>query len=74
MIEITLVKFKFAIFIFFRNGDKLVEINGVDLQNVTPEMLARMLSEGSPKLVSSCASQRQFCMKVLNEALFVVFF
>ncbi|KAM4592839.1 uncharacterized protein PAE49_003815 isoform 2-T2 [Odontesthes bonariensis] len=34
---------------FFR-GDKLMEINGVDLQDLTPEELAQMLSKGNPML------------------------
>ncbi|CAG5858380.1 unnamed protein product [Menidia menidia] len=34
----------------FSRGDKLMEINGVDLQVVTPEELAKMISEGNPML------------------------
>lgn len=30
-----------------------MRINNIDLQNVTPEEVANILAEGSPKLVSS---------------------
>lgn len=43
---------------FLRKGDKLMQINGADLQDLTPEELAQMLAEGSPMLVSSRASQQ----------------
>ncbi|XP_010730145.3 uncharacterized protein il1fma [Larimichthys crocea] len=33
-----------------RKGDKLMQINGADLQDLTPEELAQMLAEGSPML------------------------
>lgn len=35
-----------------------MQINGVDLQDLTPEELAQMLAEGSPMLVSSQTSQQ----------------
>ncbi|KAM3625168.1 uncharacterized protein V6R79_007919 [Siganus canaliculatus] len=35
---------------FARRGDKLLQINDIDLQDVTPEELAQMLAEGNPKL------------------------
>ncbi|XP_012729831.2 interleukin-1 family member A [Fundulus heteroclitus] len=35
---------------FVRKGDKLMEINGVDLQDVEPDDLAQIISEGSPML------------------------
>ncbi|XP_073320859.1 uncharacterized protein [Pagrus major] len=35
---------------FARRGDKLMEINGIDVQNLTPEELAQMLADGNPKL------------------------
>lgn len=41
---------------FLRKGDKLMQINGADLQDLTPEELAQMLAEGSPMLVSSPAT------------------
>uniref|UniRef100_A0A3B4YQG8 Interleukin-1 n=1 Tax=Seriola lalandi dorsalis TaxID=1841481 RepID=A0A3B4YQG8_SERLL len=35
---------------FVRRGDKLMQINGVDLQLLTPEELAQMLADGNPML------------------------
>uniref|UniRef100_A0A3P8U7V2 Interleukin-1 beta n=1 Tax=Amphiprion percula TaxID=161767 RepID=A0A3P8U7V2_AMPPE len=35
---------------FARRGDKLMQINGIDLQDLTPEELAQMLAEGNPML------------------------
>ncbi|MEQ2292637.1 hypothetical protein AMECASPLE_025023, partial [Ameca splendens] len=35
---------------FVRKGDKLMEINGVDLQDLEPEELAQRISEGNPML------------------------
>ncbi|XP_054900791.1 uncharacterized protein LOC129369429 isoform X2 [Poeciliopsis prolifica] len=35
---------------FIRRGDKLMEINGVDLQDLEPEELAKTISEGNPLL------------------------
>lgn len=35
-----------------------MQINGINLQDLTPEELAHMLADGNPKLVSSWASQR----------------
>ncbi|XP_039991962.1 interleukin-1 family member A [Xiphias gladius] len=35
---------------FVRRGDKLMQINGMDLQDLTPEELAQMLAEGNPML------------------------
>ncbi|CAJ1049467.1 uncharacterized protein LOC109987033 [Xyrichtys novacula] len=35
---------------FVRRGDKLMQINGMDLHDLTPEELAQMLAEGNPKL------------------------
>uniref|UniRef100_UPI0037E9397C uncharacterized protein n=1 Tax=Semicossyphus pulcher TaxID=241346 RepID=UPI0037E9397C len=35
---------------FVRRGDKLMQVNGVDLQDLKPEELAQMLAEGSPML------------------------
>ncbi|XP_076159147.1 interleukin-1 family member A [Alosa pseudoharengus] len=35
---------------FMRRGDKLLKINGLDLQDLSPEMFAEKLSEGSPML------------------------
>ncbi|KAF7212353.1 interleukin-1 family member A [Nothobranchius furzeri] len=35
---------------FVRRGDKLMEINGVDLQDLTPEEFAQRISEGIPML------------------------
>ncbi|XP_041661281.1 uncharacterized protein LOC121521237 isoform X2 [Cheilinus undulatus] len=34
----------------FVRGDKLMQINGVDLQDLTPDELAQMLAEGNPML------------------------
>nr|XP_046247835.1 interleukin-1 family member A [Scatophagus argus] len=34
----------------FSRGDKLRQINSIDLQDVTPEELAQILAEGNPKL------------------------
>lgn len=39
--------------LFPRKGDTLVRINDIDLQNVTPEEVAYIIADGSPKLVSS---------------------
>lgn len=36
-----------------RKGDKLMQINDIDLQDLTPEELTQMLAEGTPKLVSA---------------------
>lgn len=33
-----------------------MQLNDIDLQDLTPEELAQMLAEGSPKLVSAQAS------------------
>lgn len=30
-----------------------MQINGIDVQDLTPEELAQMLADGNPKLVSS---------------------
>ncbi|KAJ8351845.1 hypothetical protein SKAU_G00233210 [Synaphobranchus kaupii] len=35
---------------FLRKGDKLLKINGHDLENLTPETFAEMLTKGSPML------------------------
>ncbi|XP_070775922.1 uncharacterized protein [Enoplosus armatus] len=35
---------------FVRRGDKLMQINGMDLQDVMPDELARALAEGNPML------------------------
>ncbi|XP_041792685.1 uncharacterized protein LOC121606433 [Chelmon rostratus] len=35
---------------FARRGDKLMQVNGIDLQHLTPEELAEMLAEGNPML------------------------
>lgn len=40
-----------------RRGDQLVQINGMALQDLTPEVLAELLAEGNPMLVSSCTNQ-----------------
>ncbi|XP_034437237.1 interleukin-1 family member A [Hippoglossus hippoglossus] len=36
---------------FVRRGDRLMQINGVDLQDLTPEELAEILAEGNPILM-----------------------
>lgn len=41
----------FLFFCFFRRGDKLIQINGLDLQDLTPEEFTDILAEGSPQLV-----------------------
>ena len=35
-----------------RKGDKLLKINGQDMENLTPEQFAEFLTKGSPILVS----------------------
>ncbi|XP_044048382.1 interleukin-1 family member A [Siniperca chuatsi] len=35
---------------FVRRGDKLIQINSMDLQDLTPEEVAQMLAEGNPLL------------------------
>ncbi|CAN9507186.1 unnamed protein product [Ophioblennius macclurei] len=35
---------------FVRKGDKLMQINGMDLENLTPEEVAQSLAEGNPML------------------------
>ncbi|XP_070684721.1 uncharacterized protein [Pempheris klunzingeri] len=35
---------------FVRKGDKLMQINNTDVQDLTPEQLAQMLAEGNPML------------------------
>ncbi|KAG7234633.1 hypothetical protein INR49_004158 [Caranx melampygus] len=42
---------------FVRRGDKLLQINGMDLQLLTPEELAQMLAEGNPMLKVHKASR-----------------
>ncbi|XP_071345503.1 uncharacterized protein [Trachinotus anak] len=42
---------------FVRRGDKLMQINGVDLQVLTPEELAQMLADGNPMLKVHKASR-----------------
>uniref|UniRef100_A0A3B3UTF5 Interleukin-1 beta n=1 Tax=Poecilia latipinna TaxID=48699 RepID=A0A3B3UTF5_9TELE len=44
---------------FIRRGDKLMEINGVDLQDLEPEELANMISEGNPLLVCQLSEQEE---------------
>ncbi|XP_039867689.1 interleukin-1 family member A [Simochromis diagramma] len=36
--------------LYVRKGDKLLQINGMDLNDLTPEELAEMIAEGSPML------------------------
>lgn len=43
---------------FHRKGDRLMQINGVTLQDIIPEELAEMLAQGNPMLVSSWTSTR----------------
>uniref|UniRef100_A0A8C9RM13 Interleukin-1 n=1 Tax=Scleropages formosus TaxID=113540 RepID=A0A8C9RM13_SCLFO len=38
---------------FVRRGDKLLQINGISLQNLPPEAFAQMLTENAPILVSA---------------------
>ncbi|KAF3686610.1 hypothetical protein EXN66_Car002282 [Channa argus] len=42
---------------FVRRGDKLMQINGMDLQDRTPEELAQLLAQGNPLLVVHKASR-----------------
>ncbi|KAK2853828.1 hypothetical protein Q5P01_006489 [Channa striata] len=37
--------------LFVRRGDKLMQINGMDLQDLTPEELAKLLATGNPMLM-----------------------
>ncbi|XP_014895315.1 uncharacterized protein LOC106952009 isoform X1 [Poecilia latipinna] len=48
--EVVKYKNKTGKRMFIRRGDKLMEINGVDLQDLEPEELANMISEGNPLL------------------------
>ncbi|KAM4744609.1 uncharacterized protein FYW61_000627 [Anableps anableps] len=43
---------------FVRTGDKLMEINGVDLQGLEPEELAQKISEGNPMLTVHKAEKK----------------
>ncbi|XP_068171048.1 uncharacterized protein [Antennarius striatus] len=43
----------------FTSGDKLVAINGLDMQKITPEVLAEMLAEGNPKLTVHKANWKE---------------
>ncbi|KAG7481713.1 interleukin 1 beta like 2 [Solea senegalensis] len=43
--------------IFVRRGDKLIQINGVDLRGLPPKDLAQMLAEGNPMLTVHKASK-----------------
>lgn len=56
--------------VFFRRGDKLIEINGLNMQDLTPEELTEILAEGSPQLVSWWASQRFTTSRAWNYSLF----
>ncbi|XP_045554259.1 uncharacterized protein [Salmo salar] len=42
---------------FAREGDKLLTINGVDLQDLSPEAFAKILTEGNPMLTVHQASR-----------------
>ncbi|KAI3377495.1 hypothetical protein L3Q82_008666 [Scortum barcoo] len=42
---------------FVRKGDKLMQINGLDLEDVTPEELAQTLAKGNPMLTVHKASK-----------------
>ncbi|XP_042343960.1 interleukin-1 family member A [Plectropomus leopardus] len=42
---------------FVRRGDKLMQVNGMDLQNVTPEEFARFLAKDNPMLTVHKASK-----------------
>ncbi|XP_078101746.1 uncharacterized protein LOC144514661 [Sander vitreus] len=42
---------------FVRKGDKLMQINGMDLQNLTPEELAQLLAKDNPMLTVHKASR-----------------
>lgn len=42
----------FCLFVLLSKGDKLLQINDIDLQDFSPEQLAQMLVDGIPKLVS----------------------
>ncbi|XP_062384036.1 uncharacterized protein LOC134071374 [Sardina pilchardus] len=44
---------------FMRRGDTLLKINGLDLQDLSPEMFAEKLSEGSPMLTLHQSSSDQ---------------
>lgn len=56
-------------FVFLRRGDKLIQINGLNLQDLTPEELTEILAEGSPQLVSWWASQRFITSHAWNYSL-----
>ncbi|XP_058486037.1 interleukin-1 family member A [Solea solea] len=43
--------------IFVRKGDKLIQINGMDLRGLPPKDLAQMLAEGNPMLTVHKASK-----------------
>lgn len=58
-----------CIFVFLRRGDKLIQINGLNLQDLTPEELTEILAEGSPQLVSWWASQRFMTSHAWNYSL-----
>ncbi|XP_026175951.1 uncharacterized protein LOC113138041 isoform X2 [Mastacembelus armatus] len=46
---------------FVRRGDKLMQINGMDLQSITPEELAQMLAEGNPMLTVHKVDRMEEC-------------
>ncbi|XP_054474794.1 interleukin-1 family member A [Anoplopoma fimbria] len=55
--EVENVKYKRASKkVFVRRGDKLMQINGMDLQDLTPEELAQLLAEANPMLTVHKAS------------------
>ncbi|XP_038843200.1 uncharacterized protein LOC120042432 isoform X2 [Salvelinus namaycush] len=46
-----------VVLLFLREGDKLLTINGVALQDLSPEAFARILTEGNPMLTVHQASR-----------------
>ncbi|XP_070818856.1 uncharacterized protein [Chaetodon trifascialis] len=46
--------------VFARRGDKLMQVNNIDLQDLTPEEVAEMLAEGNPMLTLHKASRMKW--------------
>ncbi|XP_069553688.1 uncharacterized protein [Brachyistius frenatus] len=57
----SVMKYKKAIGkkMFVRRGDKLMQINGIDLRDLTPEELAQTLAEGNPMLTVHKAGRKK---------------
>jgi hypothetical protein len=60
-----------VVLLFLSEGDKLLTINGVDLQDLSPEAFAKILTEGNPMLVSDIAGGEFLNHSTLFMACFI---